>query len=52
MSAALCHLGNISHRTGRKLIFNPYSEKFVNDDDANSYLSREYRYPYVVPDRV
>jgi len=52
MSTTLCHLGNISYRTGRKLIFNPYSEKFVNDDDANSYLSKEYRYPYVVPDSV
>jgi predicted dehydrogenase len=52
MSTALCHLGNISYRTGRKLTFNPYSEKFVNDEDANSYLKKEYRYPYAVPDEV
>jgi len=52
MSAALCHLGNIAYLTGRKLTFNPHSEKFVNDDDANTYLTRQYRYPFVVPDKV
>ncbi len=52
MSAAICHLAEISYRTGRKLTFNPHSEKFVNDDEANSYLTRDYRYPYVVPDEV
>jgi len=52
MSTALCHLGNISYRSGRKLIFNPYAEKFINDDDANSYLKRVYRHPYAVPDEV
>ncbi len=52
MSSAICHLANISNRTGRKLTFNPHSERFVNDDDANAYLKREYRYPYIIPDEV
>jgi len=52
MSTTICHLGNISYRTGRKLTFNPYSEIFIDDDDANSYLTREYRQPYAVPDEV
>ncbi len=52
MSTTLCHLGNISYRTGRKLTFNPYSERFVNDDEANAYVTKEYRYPYIVPDEV
>lgn len=52
MSTSLCHLGNIACRTQRTLYFNPYSEKFVNDEDANSFLKREYRYPYAVPDEV
>jgi len=52
MSAVICHLAEISYRTGRKLTFNPFAEKFVNDDDANSYLTRDYRYPYVVTDKV
>lgn len=52
MSTAMMHLGNIAYRTGRSLTFNPYSERFIDDDDANSYLTREYRYPYVVPGKV
>jgi hypothetical protein len=52
MSTAMMHLGNIAYRTGRKLHFNPTSEKFINDEDADSYLTRNYRPPYVVPDAV
>jgi predicted dehydrogenase len=52
MSASLSHLANISYRTGRKLIFNPETEKFVNDAEADSYLTREYRIPFVVPKEV
>jgi predicted dehydrogenase len=52
MSTSICHLANISFRTGRKLTFNPYSERFVNDEDANSFLTRIYREPYVLPDKV
>ncbi|NWG14467.1 MAG: Gfo/Idh/MocA family oxidoreductase [Acidobacteria bacterium] len=52
MSTAMMHLGNISYRTGRKLHFNPSAEKFVNDEDADTYLTRNYRPPYVVPDVV
>ena len=52
MSTTLCHLANISYRTGRKLVFDPDSEKFVGDQEANRYLTREYRKPYVLPDKV
>ncbi len=52
MSAALGHLGVISYRTGRKLVFDPSTEKFVNDKEADKYLTREYRKPYVLPDQV
>ena len=52
MSASLCHLGNISYKTGRKLVFNPNAEKFVNDKDADTYLKRIYRPHYIVPDKV
>ena len=52
MSTAYCHLANISNRLGRELRFDSHSEKFVGDDVANSYLTRDYRYPYVVPERV
>ncbi len=52
MSTSLMHLGNVAYRTGRTLTLNPFSEKFINDDDANTYLTREYRHPYAVPDIV
>ena len=52
LSAALCHLANISYRTGRKLTFDPATERFVGDNEANRLLTRNYRKPYVVPDKV
>ena len=51
-SAALCHLANISYRLGRKLAFNPDTEKFVNDPEADKFLTRQYRKPYVLPEKV
>ncbi|MBL8850683.1 MAG: hypothetical protein JNG89_13470, partial [Planctomycetaceae bacterium] len=43
LSTSLCHLGNISTRLGRALDFDPATEKFINDDEANSLVAREYR---------
>jgi len=48
LSASLCHLANISYRTGRKLTLSP-GPHFTNDAEANKMLTRpEYRKPYVV----
>ena len=52
LSAAIGHLGNISYRTGRKLTFNPETEKFVNDKEADAFLTRDYRPPYVMPEVI
>ncbi|HQG56479.1 MAG TPA: hypothetical protein PK496_05670 [Bacteroidales bacterium] len=52
MSSALSHLGNIAYRTGRTLKFDPATEKFIGDDEANKLLTRNYRAPYVVPENV
>ncbi|MEZ5104672.1 MAG: Gfo/Idh/MocA family oxidoreductase [Draconibacterium sp.] len=52
LSSGLAHLGNIAYRLGRVLTFDPASEKFVNDPDADEYLTRNYRAPFVVPDKV
>ncbi len=52
LSSALCHLANISYRLGRKLHFDPKTEKFVGDNEADSLLTRQYRKPYVVPETV
>jgi len=52
LSACIGHLGVISYRTGRKLAFNPATEKFVNDPEADKLLTRDYRKPYVMPENV
>jgi predicted dehydrogenase len=52
LSSALAHLGNISYRLGRTLEFDPTSERFVNDDEADVMLKRKYRAPFVVPEQI
>lgn len=53
LSASLCHLGNIAYRVGQnQLMFNPETETFSNDPEADQYLTRTYRSPYVMPDVV
>jgi hypothetical protein len=37
---------------GRKLEFDPKTEKFVNDKEADKLLTRDYREPFVVPEIV
>jgi predicted dehydrogenase len=52
-SVLLCHLANISYRVGNKqLEFDAKTETFTNNDQANKYLGRTYRKPWVVPDNV
>jgi predicted dehydrogenase len=52
LSAAMCHLSNIAYRTRRQVNFDPSNECFPGDAEATSFLSREYRYPFVVPEKV
>jgi predicted dehydrogenase len=42
-SATICHLGNIGYRFGRKLRWDPKTERFLDDAAANRELSREPR---------
>jgi len=51
-SCAVIHLGNIAYRLGRTLTFDPATLMFPGDAEANALLTREYRAPFVVPDRV
>ncbi len=52
LSASMCHLCNIAYRAERTVIFDSDSESIIGDDENNSMVSREYRYPYVVPENV
>jgi predicted dehydrogenase len=51
-SSVLPHLANISYRVGHELRFDGERERFANDSEANAMLTRDYRKPYVVPDKV
>jgi predicted dehydrogenase len=52
-STLLSHLGNISYLVGnQKLQFDAASETFPKTPEANRYLGRNYRTPWVVPDKV
>ncbi len=51
-SCALIHLGNIACRLGRTLEFDPQTMKFKNDPEADRLLTRDYRAPFQVPERV
>jgi predicted dehydrogenase len=51
-SSSLPILANISYRLGRQLKFNGDYEKFVNDTEADTMLSRVYRKPYVISEDV
>ncbi len=51
-SAAFCHLANIGYRVGRTLRLDPSSGRFLGDPEANGLLTRNYRKPYEVPEKV
>jgi predicted dehydrogenase len=52
MSTALCHLAVIAYKTGRTLTFDPKTETFPGDAEANALLTRKYREPYTLPETV
>jgi hypothetical protein len=48
-STNTCHLGNISYRLGRKLVWDEATETFKNDREANALLTREPRRGFELP---
>ncbi len=52
ISCALMHLGNISYRLGRAVTFDSKTMACVGDEQANRLLTRNYRAPFVVPEKV
>jgi hypothetical protein len=47
-SATVCHLGNLAYWNHRRLKWNPASERFVGDAEANKWLDRPKRGSYNV----
>ena len=52
-SALLAHLANISYRAGnKKLEFDSKTETITNNRGASGYLTKSYRKPWVIPEKV
>jgi len=41
-----------TYQLGAKLEFNAETEQFVGNDEANTFLTRDYRDPFVVTEQV
>jgi len=48
-SAVLCHMANIATRVGRRLRFDARQERFLDDPEANTYLTKPYRKGFELP---
>ena len=44
----ICHLSNIAMRLNRELTWDPVQREIVGDDQANSFLARDYRKGYEI----
>lgn len=44
----ICHAGNIAMRLKRKVYWNPKTERFIDDEEANAMLQRPYRGPWKI----
>jgi hypothetical protein len=51
-STVLVHLANISYRVGRTIHFDPKTLTITGDAEAAKLMTREYRKPFVVPEKV
>lgn len=47
-STTVCHIGNLCLRLGRPLRWDPVTEHFENDEEANAMLSRPMREPWKI----
>ena len=52
LSACLVHVANASYRVGKRLHFDEKSLSFPGDKEATALLTRKYRAPYIVPEKV
>ena len=51
-STVLVHLANISYRVGRTVNFDPKTMTITGDKEAAAMMTRDYRKPFVVPEKV
>jgi predicted dehydrogenase len=48
-TATICHLNNLAMKLGRKLKWDPKTEKIIHDAEANNMLSPRMRGPWSLP---
>lgn len=48
-TCTVCNLGNIAYELARPVKWDPATEKFVNDPQAEAFYHRQYRDGYVLP---
>jgi hypothetical protein len=49
LASTICHIGNICCHLRRDVTFDPKTETFGDDKEANAYLTKEYRSTYPLP---
>jgi|YelNatPaOPRAMG01_1025707.scaffolds.fasta_scaffold00005_55 predicted dehydrogenase len=49
-STTVAHLGNIALWSGQRILWDAEQERITNVPEANRFLSREYRKPWILPD--
>ena len=49
-SVSVCHIANITRQLGRKLHWDPETERFQGDEEANDHLTRRRRKGYELPE--
>lgn len=49
-SATVCHLGNISIRTQKKIKWDPVKEQIVGDPEVAKWVHKPYRAPWKLPE--
>jgi hypothetical protein len=48
----LVHLGEIAYRVGRVVDFDAETETIVGDEEASRLLTKQYRSPWNVPEKI
>jgi predicted dehydrogenase len=52
LTSSLPHLGNVSYRVGRALVFDGANETVAGDHEANALLTKAYRSGFALPSRA
>ena len=52
LSCGVIHLAEIAYRLGRVLEFDPETETFPHDSEANAMLTKSYREPWTLPEKI